>query len=121
MDSVDLTLFINGLPVATAELETQLTDRSMDDAVHQYRYDRNPRDLIFASRTVMHFAVDQDRVAMTTKLAGGATQFLPLGQESKGPGVDRSKDNPVNPEGPRTAYLWREVWQRDAWLNLFAS
>ena len=120
-DSVDLTLFINGLPVATAELKTQLAGQSMADAVHQYRYDRNPKDLIFADRTVVHFAVDQDTVAMTTKLEGKTTQFLPFNQGSNGPGRDGGKGNPLNPEGPRTAYLWEQVWARDTWLNLFAS
>lgn len=119
-DSLDLTLFINGLPVATAELKTQLTGQNTQDAVRQYR-NRNPRDLIFSDRTVVHFAVDQDTVAMTTKVDGKATRFLPFNQGSNGPGVDGSQGNPVNPDGPRTAYLWEQVWQRDTWLNLFAS
>ena len=120
-DSVDLALFINGLPVATAELKTQTAGQSMADAVEQYRADRNPKDLIFASRTVVHFAVDQDAVAMTTKLEGRATRFLPFNQGSNGPGVDGGAGNPANPAGPRSAYLWEQVWARDTCLNLFAS
>ena len=120
-DSVDLMLFINGLPVATAELKTQTAGQSMDDAVRQYRYDRDPRDLVFADRTVVHFAVDQDTVAMTTKLEGTSTLFLPFNQGSHGAGRDGGKGNPINPAGPRTTYLWEQVWQRDTWLNLFAS
>ena len=120
-DAVDLMLFINGLPVATAELKTQTAGQSMADAVKQYRYDRNPKDLVFASRTVVHFAVDQDTVAMTSRLAGKETVFLPFNQGSNGPGVDGGKGNPVNPHGPRTAYLWQVIWSRDVWLGLFGS
>jgi type I restriction enzyme R subunit len=120
-DAVDLMLFINGLPVATAELKTQTAGQSMADAVKQYRYDRNPKDLVFASRTVVHFAVDQDTVAMTTRLAGKETVFLPFNQGSSGPGVDGGKGNPVNPHGPRTAYLWEVIWSREVWLGLFGS
>lgn len=120
-DSVDLTLFLNGLPVATAELKTQFTSQDMDDAVAQYRYARNPNDLIFKERTVVHFAVDQDTVAMTTKLAGKSTRFLPFNQGSAGPGRDGGKGNPPNAKGPRSAYLWETVWQRDNWLNILGS
>ena len=120
-DAVDLMLFINGLPVATAELKTQTAGQSMADAVRQYRYDRNPKDLVFASRTLVHFAVDQDTVAMTTRLAGKETVFLPFNQGSNGPGVDGGKGNPVNPAGPRTAYLWEQIWSREVWLELFHS
>ncbi len=119
--SVDLTLFINGLPVATAELKTQFTGQNMSDAVTQYRNDRNPSDLIFRDRAVVHFAVDQDTVAMTTKLAGKSTVFLPFNQGSNGPGQDGGQGNPLNPNGPRSAYLWQIVWDRANWLNLFAS
>ena len=120
-DSVDLTLSLNGLPVATAELKTEFTNQDMDDAVAQYRFDRNPNDLIFRERAVVHFAVDQDTVAMTTKLAGKATRFLPFNQGSAGPGRDGGKGNPANPDGPRSAYLWETVWQRDNWLNILGS
>jgi len=39
---IDLGLFLNGLPVATAELKTDFT-QSINDAVDQYRFDRNPK------------------------------------------------------------------------------
>lgn len=120
-DAVDLMLFINGLPVATAELKTQTAGQSMADAVKQYRQDRNPKDLVFASRTLVHFAVDQDSVAMTSRLAGRETVFLPFNQGSNGPGADGGKGNPVNPSGPRTAYLWEQIWSREVWLDLFHS
>lgn len=121
LDSVDLVLFINGVPVATAELKTQTAGQSIADAKAQYRHDRNPKDLVFAHRAVVHFAVDQDAVAMTTRLAGENTVFLPFNQGSNGPGRDGGKGNPANPGGPRSAYLWQQIWSRQVWLGLFGS
>ena len=120
--SVDLVFFVNGLPVATAELKTEFT-QTIADAITQYKTSRQPKDVatgavqpLFVSgvRALVHFAVSDDEVWMTTKLAGETTHFLPFnrGGESRGAG------NPLNPDGPRTAYLWDRVLQRDAWLNI---
>ncbi len=119
--SVDLLLLLNGLPIATAELKTQFTGQNLNDAIEQYRTDRNASDLIFRSRSLVHFALDQDNVAMTTKLAGTDTVFLPFNLGSEGAGNDGGKGNPLNPNGAKTAYLWETVWARDAWLNLLGS
>jgi type I restriction enzyme R subunit len=119
--AVDLTLLVNGLPVATAELKTQTTGQDVRDAVKQYRQDRAPRDLIFAARTVVHFAVDPNTVEMTTELADEKTVFRPFNLGSGGPGEDGGKGNPVNPHGHATAYLWEQVWQRRTWLDLLAT
>ena len=121
LDTVDLLLSLNGIPVATAELKTQTTGQSVEHAMRQYRDDRNPTDLVFKSRTVVHFAVDQDMVNMTTRLAGKDTVFLPFNQGTGGPGADGGAGNPVNPNGHRTSYLWEKVWQRDAWLDILGS
>jgi type I restriction enzyme R subunit len=121
LDTVDLLLGVNGIPVATVELKTQTTGQSVEHAISQYRTDRNPADLVFRARTVVHFAVDQDTAMMTTRLAGKDTVFLPFNQGSNGPGVDGGKGNPVNPHGHRTAYLWEQVWARDNWLDLLGS
>jgi len=121
-DSLDLTLVVNGTPVATAELKNPLTHQSVEHAMAQYRSDRNPHDLIFARRTLVHFAVDPHRVAMTTKLAGQATVFLPFNQGTAGGGRPGAAGNPPAASGSyQTAYLWQEVWQRDAWLDLLGS
>ena len=120
-DSVDLLLLLNGLPVATAELKTQFTNQNIDDAIHQYRYDRKPSDLIFRARSVVTFALDQDAVAMSTKLTGPATTFLPFNLGSNGPGVDGGAGNPAVPGKHRTSYLWEHVWQRDTWLKILGS
>ena len=113
--SIDLVLFVNGLPVATLELKTDNT-QSLADAVAQYRYHRDPKGeplLGFANRCLVHFAVSTDEVAMTTRLAGKSTHFLPFNL-----GRDKGAGNPVNPSEAASSYLWERVLQRDAWLNI---
>lgn len=110
--SLDLVLFVNGIPVATAELKNPLTGQGVEQAVTQYRTDRDPKNRTLA-RAVVHFAVDPQRVAMTTRLAGPETRFLPFNRGNAG-----RAGNPANPDGHATAYLWERVWQRDAWLDV---
>lgn len=116
-DSLDLVLVVNGVPVATAELKNPLTGQGLEQAMHQYRVDRNPHDRIFAKRTLVHFAVDPHQVAMTTKLTGEATRFLPFNQGTAGPGLPGAAGNPPS-EGYQSTYLWEQVWETDAWLEL---
>lgn len=111
--SLDLCLFLNGLPVATAELKNQLTAQNVEHAVSQYRTDRDPKNLTLGNRAIVHFAVDPEVVWMTTKLAGKETRFLPFNR-----GRELSAGNPPNPEGHKTSYLWERVWARDAWLDI---
>ena len=113
--TLDLCLFVNGLPVATAELKNQLTGQTVEHAVEQYRTDRDPKNLTLGRRALVHFAVDPERVAMTTKLAGKDTRFLPFNLGNAG-----GAGNPVNPGGHRTAYLWEQVWAKDAWMDILA-
>jgi len=119
-DAIDLVLFVNGLPIATVELKNPFTGQRTQHAIRQYMRDRDPRQPIFAFRTraIVHFAVDPDAVSMTTRLAGGATFFLPFDQGSGGAGNAGGAGNPANPEGYRTAYLWEQVWQRDSFLDI---
>lgn len=117
--SLDLVLFVNGIPVATAELKNPLTGQTVEHAKEQYRRDRDPRELLFARRTLVHFAVDPELVFITTRLAGSATRFLPFNTGSEGPGVDGGAGNPpAGGAGYRTSYLWERVWQPEAWLDL---
>ena len=111
-NSIDLVLFLNGLPVATVELKTDFT-QSIGDAIDQYRFDRNPKPkgqaaeplLSFPNGALVHFAVSNREVHMTTRLNGTATQFLPFNQGDNG-----GAGNPLNPQdGYRTAYLWKQV------------
>jgi type I restriction enzyme R subunit len=117
---LDLVLFLNGIPVATSELKTDFT-QSIDDAIDQYRFDRNPKPkgqapetlLSFPNGALVHFAVSNSEVYMVTKLEGPATDFLPFNQGNEG-----GSGNPINPQGHRTAYLWEQVWQRESWLEI---
>lgn len=118
---IDLVLFLNGLPVATVELKTDFT-QSVEDAVDQYRFDRLPKPrgqaaeplLSFPSGALVHFAVSNTEVHMTTKLAGPVTRFLPFNKGDNG-----AAGNPPNPNGGhRTAYLWEQVWARESWLEI---
>jgi type I restriction enzyme, R subunit len=118
--ALDLVLFCNGLPVATAELKNPLTGQNVEHAKAQYREDRDHRNLLFASRAVVHFAVDPTVVEMTTRLDGRRTAFLPFDRGSHPQERGCGKGNPPNPDGYATAYLWEQVWQRDAWLDILA-
>jgi type I restriction enzyme R subunit len=117
--SLDVTLSVNGIPVATLELKNAMTGQTVENARRQYKQDRDPREPIFEfrKRTLVHFAVDTDAVLMTTRLAGNATHFLPF---NKGDGGGAG--NPPDPQGRsyRTAYLWEEVLARDSLLDLLA-
>ncbi|MBL0353197.1 MAG: type I restriction endonuclease subunit R [Dechloromonas sp.] len=119
-DALDLSLFVNGIPVATAELKSDFT-QSVGDAVDQYRFDRNPALkgglaeplLSFPGGALVHFAVSQSEVMMSTRLAGTATRFLPFNRGNAG-----GAGNAPNPFGFATYYLWEEVWLRDSWLEI---
>jgi len=103
--ALDLGLFINGLPLATFELKNNLTKQTVDDAVEQYRRDREPRETLFQfGRCAVHFAVDESRVKMCTHLMGKASWFLPFDM-----GYQDGAGNPPNPEGLKTSYLWQEI------------
>ena len=119
-NSLDLVLFLNGLPVATVELKSDFT-QSVRDAIDQYRFDRNPKPkgqnaeplLSFPSGALVHFAVSNCEVFMATRLEGPATRFLPFNKGDQG-----AAGNPPNPNGHPTSYLWEEVWARDSWLEI---
>ena len=115
--SLDLTLFLNGIPIFTAELKNPLTGQTVQDAIRQYRTDRDPRESLFAyGRCLAHCAVDPDLVYVTTQLAGPQTQFLPFNQGKFG----GAGNPPVPPtqNGYATSYLWEETWARDSVLDL---
>ncbi|MGH2875821.1 MAG: type I restriction endonuclease, partial [Solirubrobacteraceae bacterium] len=117
---LDLTLFLNGIPIATAELKNPLTLQGVEQAKEQYRTERDPTELIFAHRVIANFAVDPDLVFVATTLRGKSTQFLPFNTGSSGPGQPGGAGNPPpSIHGTySTSYLWEQVWQRDNWLEL---
>ena len=103
--SVDVVIFINGMPIITMELKNSLTVQNTADAVRQYRNERDPKDLLFMhKRCAVHFAVDDVDVQMCTKLIGADSWFLPFNK-----GFNDGAGNPVNPNGERTAYLWEDI------------
>jgi type I restriction enzyme R subunit len=117
-NSLDLVLFCNGLPVATIELKTNAT-QSVQDAIRQYQSDRDPKDepLLTAGRgALVHFAVSTDQVFMTTRLAGAGTRFLPFNR-----GHDHGAGNPPIEGTVPAAYLWREILDRDTFLEVLAK
>ena len=106
--ALDAALFINGLPVATFELKNSLTKQTVEDAVQQYKRDRDPRELLFQfGRCVAHFAVDDHEVRFCTYLKGKGSWFLPFDQ-----GWNDGAGNPPNPEGLKTDYLWKRILTR---------
>jgi len=117
--SVDMAFFVNGLPVASVELKNPNTGQQADDAIAQYRR-RDPNDLFFAKRALVHFAVDPDRAFITTRLRGGDTQFLPFNVGSAGAGNSGGAGNPasVRDDDYPVSYLWTQIWQRDNWLEI---
>ena len=108
--ALDLCAFINGLPLITFELKNSLTKQTVDDAVEQYKRDRDPRETLFAfGRCVVHFAVDDSEVRMCTALKGTKgmakdSWFLPFNQ-----GWNDGAGNPPNPDGLKTDYLWKRI------------
>ena len=127
---IDLVLFLNGLPLATIELKTDTT-QNIEDAVRQYKYDRNPIDvatkqpeplLSFGQRALVHFAVSTDEVRMATKLAGAATRFLPFNRGNPDGMGGAGEGNPPDDKlGYSTGYLWHEVFHPDAWLAVMGK
>jgi type I restriction enzyme R subunit len=115
--ALDLCLFINGLPIATFELKNSLTKQTVDDAVQQYKRDRDPRERLFEfGRCVVHFAVDDQRVQMCTHLKGKSSWFLPFDI-----GYNDGAGNPPNPEGLMTDYLWKRILTPSGLANILEN
>ena len=117
-NSVDLVISLNGIPVATLELKNQFTGQNVTNALKQYSTTRDNRELLFAfkKRTLVHFAVDQDEVFMTSKLDGLKTYWLPFNK-----GHNKGKGNPPNDKGYKTQYLWEEILTKDSLLEIIQS
>ena len=111
--SLDMALFLNGLPLVTMELKNSLTGQVVTDAEKQYKQHRDPREPLFKfKRCLVHFAVGNEKVSMTTRLAGGGTRFFPF---------NKGIENPLNEDGHKVAYLWEEVLQPDNLLDLIEN
>ncbi|MCG9126298.1 type I restriction endonuclease subunit R [Candidatus Poribacteria bacterium] len=111
--SLDMVLFLNGLPLVTMELKNSLTGQVFTDAEKQYRNDRDPREPLFQfKRCLVHFAVGNEKVSMTTRLNGQKTRFFPF---------NKNIENPVNPDGHKTAYLWEDILQPNNLMELIQN
>ena len=111
--SLDMALFLNGLPLVTLELKNSLTGQVVTDAEKQYKEDRDPREALFKfRRCLVHFAVGNEKVSMTTRLAGGDTRFFPF---------NKGIENPVNEGGHKVAYLWEDILQPHNLLDLIEN
>jgi type I restriction enzyme R subunit len=113
-NSLDLAIFLNGIPIFTAELKDPLTGQTVENAITQYRTTRNPKEPLFAYRRCLaHFAIDPDLVYFTTQLEGIKTKFTPFNI-----GNNLGAGNPPSWKGFSTAYLWEQIWAKDSILNL---
>lgn len=110
-NAIDLVLFLNGVPIITAELKNSLTGQFVEEAKKQYQKDRLPlgEPLLTFKRCLVHFAVGNEEAFMTTHLKGDKTLFFPFNKDTI---------NPVNPNGHKTHYLWEDIWQPDTLLEL---
>lgn len=119
-NTVDMVLVLNGIPVFAFELKNQYTGQNIDNAMRQWMYDRDPREVCFQfnKRILAYFCVDHTDVMMTTKLAGTKTYFLPFNQGSNGAGNDGGRGNPANPSGYPTSYLWEYVFEKDSMMDI---
>ncbi len=113
-NSIDMVLFLNGLPIVTAELKNSLTGQFVENAIKQYKEDRLPKGEPFLQykRCLVHFAVGNEKAFMTTRLQGSKTHFFPFNLDT---------ENPINPTGHKTAYLWEDIWQPDTLLLLISN
>lgn len=115
--SLDLVMFINGLPVITFELKNELTKQNVKDAIRQYKTTRDPREELFRlARCIVHFAVDTEQVWMCTRLNSENSLFLPFNK-----GNNNGAGNPPNPSGIKTDYLWKEILTKDSITNIIQN
>ena len=114
-NSVDTVIFLNGLPIITIELKNHLTGQTVEDAIRQYKKDRNPREKLFAfkERDLVHFAVDTDEIYMTTELKKQDTFFLPFNR-----GYNDGAGNPPVEGDYKTSYLWNKILQKDSLIDI---
>jgi len=115
--SLDLVVFINGLPVITFELKNELTKQNVKDAIKQYKTTRDPKEELFRlARCLVHFAVDTEQVWMCTQLKGDSSYFLPFNK-----GNNNGAGNPPNPSGIKTDYLWKEILTKESITNIIQN
>ena len=116
-DAIDFVVFINGLPLATFELKNHYTRQTVENAIKQYKTDRDPKEkLLKPKRCAVHFAVDDTDVFMCTELKGADSWFLPFNR-----GVNGGAGNPIIPGKTMTSYLWEEVFEKRSLSNIIEN
>lgn len=118
---LDLTIFLNGLPIITCELKNPLSGQTVHNGIRQYQNDRDPKEKLFTfARCMVHFAADTELVFMTTQLNHKKTFFLPFnkGLNEGRPTGNFGAGNPINPTGLKTHYLWEEVLTQQSLANI---
>ncbi len=115
--ALDMAIFLNGLPIMTFELKNQFTKQNVQDAIFQYKKDREPTELIFHfKRCLVHFAVDDNEVHMCTELRKEKSFFLPFNK-----GYNDGAGNPPNPDGLKTDYLWKDILTKAEISNILEN
>lgn len=121
-ERIDLVIFLNGLAIMAFELKCNAAGQSVDDAIYQYRTERNPKTrlFLFKAGVLVNFAMDLNEVYMTTKLTGADTFFLPFNM-GNGTGVNTGKGNPVFPDKYSVSYMWEDILTKDTVLDLIGK
>ena len=121
-ERIDLVIFLNGLAIMSFELKCNLAGQSVEDAIYQYRTQRNPKTrlFLFKAGVLVNFAMDLNEVYMTTKLTGQDTFFLPFNMGS-GEGVNSGKGNPIFKDRYSVSYMWEDILKKDSVLDLISK
>ena len=124
-NSLDIVLFVNGLPIATGEIKNPLTGQTFEDAIIQYKNNRDPSEKLFEfkKRTLVHFAIDPDEIHYTTRLKEQETEFFPFNKGREYIVKNKKFTSAGNPDGPsyKTEYLWKEILQKDSWVDIIKN
>ena len=118
---MDLTVFVNGIPVITCELKNPLSGQQVQNGIRQYQNDRDPKEKLFSfARCMVHFAADTEQVFMCSELKGKSSFFIPFnkGLNDGKPTGPCGAGNPINPKGLKTHYFWEEVLSKDSLANI---
>lgn len=121
-ERIDLVIFLNGLAIITFELKCNAAGQSYQDAIYQYRTQRDPKTRLFRWKAgaLVDFAMDLEQVYMTTKLDGVSTFFLPFNM-GKGEGIDTGAGNPIYEDKYSVSYMWEDILQKDTLIEILSK
>lgn len=121
-ERIDLVIFLNGLAIMSFELKCNVAGQSYQDAIFQYRTQRDPKTRLFLFKAgcLVNFAMDLEEVYMTTRLANDATFFLPFNM-GNGEGVNAGAGNPTFKDKYSVSYMWEDILRKDTVLDLLSK